>query len=455
LFLRDFLHELITGDSTGLDAADDADRVEQLGLLESLKAATAAEQMRVTVDFAASQEQSQRDAGVREAKVGLGIGSQVGLATRQSPNRGGRFLGLAKVLTTECPATYTELREGRTTEWRAQVVVKETVFLTREDRLAVDAEVAPLLAGWGDADVEREVRQRAYRLDARGSVERAATAAKDRKVTVRPKPDVMSNLTVHLPVAQGVACYAALRTDAQSKRAQGDGRTLDQIMADTLVERVTGQTTAEAIPLAVGLVMTDRTLFNLRDTSDTGDGADRAGRTSGADEPAHLEGWGPIPADLARALVLAADAAADVWVQRLYTHPTSGQIAAIDSTIRVFRGALRKVIVARDRFCRTPWCGAPIRHVDHVTEATDGGPTSGLNGDGLCERCNYAKNAPGWAAVAHDANGVHTITTRTPTGQLHQSRPPDPPGTAPPRATPPDTTRTPSYQIDWIWPHVA
>jgi hypothetical protein len=56
LFLRDFLHELTTGDSTGLDAADDADRVEQLGLLESLKAAAGAEQMRVTVEFSASQE---------------------------------------------------------------------------------------------------------------------------------------------------------------------------------------------------------------------------------------------------------------------------------------------------------------------------------------------------------------------------------------------------------------
>jgi hypothetical protein len=51
-------------------------------------------------------------------------------------------------------------------------------------------------------------------------------------------------LSGSLPVEQGVACYAALRQHADTAKASGDGRTRDQIMADTLVERLTGHTTA-------------------------------------------------------------------------------------------------------------------------------------------------------------------------------------------------------------------
>lgn len=400
--------------------ATDADLVDQLRVLEEAKAMVAAAQVAITARFAASQEQAQRDAGVRPDKVGQGVGSQVALAKRESTFRGGTFVQFAKVLVRELPHTYAVLAAGRTSEWRARIVVRETVWLPPEHRAQVDTEVAPLLEGWSDQQVEREVKKRAYRLDPKGFVDRAGSAAKDRRVTVRPAPDVMSNLNALLPAAQGVAAYAALRQHAQSLRARGDERSIGQIMADTLVERVTGQATAEAVPVAVNLVMSDQTMFNADDH---------------AAEPAQVEGYGPIPADLARRLLLAADAAAEVWVQRLYAHPTTGELAAIESKGRSFRGALRKLLVARDLWCRTPWCGAPIRHGDHVTDHADEGPTSSRNGEGLCEACNYAYNAPGWSAVSA-ASGRHLVITTTPTGHRYRSRPPDPPRTSdpPPRA---------------------
>lgn len=70
--------------------------------------------------------------------------------------------------------------------------------------MQVDAELAPHLAGAGD-----------------------------RRSTIRPAPDTMSNVTGLLPVAQGVAVYASLHQHAESLRGQGDIRTLAQIMADT------------------------------------------------------------------------------------------------------------------------------------------------------------------------------------------------------------------------------
>jgi hypothetical protein len=248
----------------------------------------------------------------------------------------------------------------------------------------------------------------------------------------------MTFLTAHLPVGQGVAAFAALTREADARRAAGDDRSRGQIMADTLVERITGQAGAEAVPVTINLLMTDQSLFNAGDH---------------ADEPAHVEGYGPVPAEIARRLLLAADAGADAWVQRLYSHPATGQLAAIDSTARVFRGALRKLLLARDQWCRTPWCGAPIRHADHAIDRADGGPTSQTNGQGLCEACNYAKTAPGWRAFALPGeSSVHAVVTTTPTGHRYRSRAPDPPRTSDPPDPP---RRVVDYRFDQLSVEVA
>jgi hypothetical protein len=115
-----------------------------------------------------------------------------------------------------------------------------------------------------------------------------------------------------------------------------------------------------------------------------------------------------------------------VVVRRLYTDPESGQLVAMESTRRVFDGHQRRLLVLRDGQCRTPWCGAPIRHADHVVAHADGGPTSLGNGQGLCERCNQTKTLPGWGAEVLDvrregAAGRHTVRTTTPTGHHDDS----------------------------------
>ncbi|MDO5629424.1 MAG: HNH endonuclease [Mobilicoccus sp.] len=100
----------------------------------------------------------------------------------------------------------------------------------------------------------------------------------------------------------------------------------------------------------------------------------------------------------------------------------------IDTTRRVFPAALRAAIVARDRYCRTPWCGAPIRQIDHVIRAADGGHETWDNAQGLCQACNLAKEAPGWRADPTTTGPLgrraHLVTTTTPTGHTYESRPP-------------------------------
>ncbi len=171
----------------------------------------------------------------------------------------------------------------------------------------------------------------------------------------------------------------------------------------------------------MNLIMTDRALF----------GDD--------DEPAHLAGYGPIPAPLARALLArhpdTTTSSTRVFLRRLYTRPGTGQLVAMDSRQRLFPDPARRFLLARDQICRTPWCGAPIRHLDHITPHTKGGPTTLTNGQGLCAACNLTKEAPGWHHTTNP-NDPHdtTVHITTPTGHHHTSRPPPPP-TSPPWPT--------------------
>lgn len=86
------------------------------------------------------------------------------------------------------------------------------------------------------------------------------------------------------------------------------------------------------------------------------------------------------------------------------------------------------MIRLRDQHCRTPWCEAPIRHIDHAEGVDEGGETSFVNGQGLCEGCNYAKQAPAWRARP-SPDGA--ITTVTPTGMTYTTAPPGLPPRAP------------------------
>lgn len=395
----------------------DTERIDLITALESLKGAAAAAQARLTVAFDASQRSEQAAQGLPARKQGLGVASQVALARRDSPNKGARHLGLARALVNEMPHTLRALTAGRISEWRATILVRETAVLSAEHRTQVDAELAGRLGDLGDRGVEREAKKLAYKLDPGSVARRARQAHNDRRVSIRPAPDTMSYVTGLLPVAQGVAVHAALTRHADSLRAAGDSRSRGQIMADTFVQRLTGQTEAPAVPVEVQLVMTDRALLGDDHT------------------PGVLVGHGPVPAALGRSLVRPRSDAdeAQVWVRRLYTNPFTGALVAMDSRRRMFPPALRRFLVIRDEVCRTPWCDAPIKHADHLRRAADGGETSAANGQGLCETCNQAKEAVGWETSASRAGpgAGGPVTVRTPTGHRYRSNPPRPPGDRP------------------------
>lgn len=353
--------------------------------------------------------------GVPAGEQGRGVSHEVALARRESPHAGGKLLGLGKALVREMPHTLDALCSGVISEWRATLLVKETACLTREDRSAVDHELAGTpaaaaeLGRMGTRAIVAAARRVAYRLDPQAAVDRSARAADDRYVSLRPAPDCMAQLTALVPMAQGVAAYAVLKADADSARAAGDPRTGGQVMADALVTRITGQKSAETVPVCVNLVLDADALLG------SGDGtADISAPGAGS--------LGPVPASLA-ARILGAAPDDGRWIRRLFTRPTSGQLVAAESRQRCFPSGIAQLVALIHPTCRTAWCDAPAVQADHVVDRARGGPTSLANAQGLCEACNRAKSLPGWrASPIGEGNGPPVaVVTTTPTGHVYES----------------------------------
>jgi hypothetical protein len=397
---------------------DDEARVEMLGALERLTCAAAGLQAEITAALDTSVRRDEAARGVRRERQGRGVPSEVALARRESPHRGRQHVGLARILTDEMPCTRRALREGRINEWKATILVRETACLSLVDRQTVDRRLAgdlDRLEKMGVRELEGRATSLAAELDAAACVLRRRVAESQRHVTLRPVPDTMTRLSAELPMATGVAVFKSLSDAADSARAQGDSRSRHQVMADTLAERVLG--TATGMPVEIELVVSDEVLLGTREGA------------------AYVGGYGPIPAELARELAKRADDEGLAKVRRLYQSPDTGQLVAMDSRSRCFTGGLARFIRLRDQTCRTPWCDAPIRHTDHLEAVADDGETSVDNGQGLCEACNYAKEAPDWSVRVVETE-PHTIEIRTPAGQVVTSSSPALPGHVP-RPSPP------------------
>ncbi|NHN56002.1 DUF222 domain-containing protein [Calidifontibacter sp. DB0510] len=438
-------------------AGDDADKVAQLAALEKLQASAAAAIARVSTEFLESQRDRQRDLGVPSHRRGRDTADQIALARRISPSQASRDLKFARALRDDLPVTADLLAAGEISERVARAVHRETDHLSADQRSAIDREVARRLPGLSVKEASAAAKRAAYQADPASAVKRAAKAAKDRRVWTKPAPDTMCTVTALLTAAQGIAVWATLRRDAQALIASGAAgdRTLDQVMADLFVERLTGQSVASAVPVEIHLVMTLAMLFGAQpDGAAYGQGVE-----TDPDGAAWLEGYGPIPAAVARAAIAGVPDLlgptpqeldrGQAWIRRLFVDPATGQLISADKRRRRFDGAVRRFINLRDRVCRMPFCDAPIRDHDHLVPYRDGGETSVDNGAGVCQRFNQIKNLPGWTTeVIHGAAEAdappgehpHTIRITTPTGAVYYSTAPPVPGTRPARPKPPTST---------------
>lgn len=435
-------------------AAGDVDRlspaeiVDLLRAGEELVAAVHGLQAVATARFAAAEARP-ADAFGEEARARTRrvVAAQVGLARRMSLHRGTSAVVLAERLTTDMPQTLRLLRVGTISEFKARLICRETDFLSPELRAEVDAELCAdpaTIDGWGDRRVANEARRLAQRIDPHAAVRRISMAEADRCVTIRPEPDCMVRISAVLPVADGVRVFGVLHR-AATRRAPNDPRSKNQVMADELVHAVTGQPptsaveadsdprrgagTGKAAPVLINLVMTDQTLL-ARD-----------------DEPAHLDGYGSIPAIWARKLIADhlqradVDDQTQVLVRRLFTAAHSGDLVAMESRTRRVPAGLAALVRLRDQTCRIGYCDAPIAHIDHLTRWADGGKTRFQDLGGVCEAHNYVHEHADWQHRHRPGRPPpeprtrrprysrrHRIDVITPTGHTYMSIAPALPG---------------------------
>ena len=187
----------------------------------------------------------------RQARQGLA--SEIALARHDSPNSGWASPRVRPGSGARDAVHPGRAAAGVLSEWRATLIVRESACLDRRGPprrwTAECAPTRPALEGKGDKRIEADAKAIAYALDPHAVVDRAVRAEAERSVTVRPAPDAMTYVTALLPMPQGVAVYAALR--AGSRHRAVTAAAAGQVMADTLVERVTGRPADVPVPIAV------------------------------------------------------------------------------------------------------------------------------------------------------------------------------------------------------------
>ncbi len=137
------------------------------------------------------------------------------------------------------------------------------------------------------------------------------------------------------------------------------------------------------------------------------------------DLPGELDGYGPVSADLCRALAVSASSITAIGVD-----PSYGTALEVGRTIYRPRLSQRDHVTQRDRTCRFPGCRQPARRcqIDHSEEFCAGGPTCPCNLACLCKFHHDLKTTGLWDALQHPDAG---ITWTSPTGRTYRTQTPE------------------------------
>ncbi|HEX5497072.1 MAG TPA: DUF222 domain-containing protein [Mycobacteriales bacterium] len=320
------------------------------------------------------------------------VAVELGLTRRVAENR----VAQAVEMTTRVPAVLTALRTGRLDLYRAKVITDATYRLDDTTAGRVADHVVDRVQGRNASQVRDLVRRAVLRCDPDGGRRRHEQARADRSVVLTPVDDGMAELVALLPAGQATAVYQRVDALARARRVPGDERGADARRADTFVNLLLGRRDA-GVTSEPGV----RPLVHVTVAASTLTGADN--------NPAVLDGYGPIGAAYARAI---ASDPTGVW-KRLVTDPVDGSL--IEHTRTTYRppAALDDHIRARDRRCRFPGCQHSAQHADlDHTIPWPKGPTTVGNLGALCRHHHRLKHQTPWRLTQTNGQFHWTSPTR-------------------------------------------
>jgi len=416
---REALQAVITGVAT-------ADRM--IAQLEAMKAHFLASGQAIAVEIMAELDPSSSYALPLRA-----IAADIATATNAADGTIRSRMNGAAILTTDFPATYAALSEGRISRAHADVIVDAGLRLDDERaRARYEQVVLDRAESLTPGRLRPVAHAVAERVEPTSVVERHETARARRCTWVDDLGDGMSEFhavveSVRAHAIQdrltqmGLTIRRAARDEA--RRAYGpvvddlavedgdpvDERTLAQIRADVFADlALTGHPTAQVSDATGG-----NALAAIRGSVQITIPAETL--TGLGDDAAFLAGHGPVSPDIARRL--AADT--PTWA-RLFMDPDTGCLRTVDAYTPT--AAQRRFLAARDEHCRFPGCRQPIHRcdLDHSHDHSEGGQTAVCNLSALCRAHHMLKHHGAWG-LEHGRGGVMIWTS--PTGRRITDRP--------------------------------
>ncbi len=371
----------------------------------------------------------------------MAVAAENGCVLAIGPRAASAFLSVSHALTTTLPLTLSALQAGTISWQHARGMADEAATLDAAGAAALEAHFLdpdtprPAAAATiGEMPAHRfkhKARTWRERRHAESIEKRHTKAVADRRVECRPDQDGVAWLSAYLPAHQAMAGWN--RLNALSRAAQGpdEPRTLTQIRADTFAQAI----------LTSGTGHTDSTHDDDSNGSSEGDGAlssNDAGAGPGqgtsiraqvlvtvpvvalmgqTDEPAMLDGYGPIPPSMARDLVANG---ADSF-HRVLVDPRDGAPLEIGRTSYRVTKAMRNWLRLRDGTGPFPGCSNPSlnNEADHILAWHNGGTTGISNLGQPCPKHHKLRNATGWKPTPATKNEPPGWTS--PTGRHYKS----------------------------------
>lgn len=258
------------------------------------------------------------------------MNAELACALRIPERTAERMMGEARALVETLPATLGQLADGLFSYRHAQVMIDQTAGLSPEDVAAVERVALGPAKTQTVSRFARTVRTLRERRDPSTMVERSKAAHTERAVSFEPAHDGMGYLNVFCDAVDGVAIVDRLSGAAYKVHADGDPRTIAQLRVDLLTDKLLDRdTTTTAFSLSQLELLGDEVTEIVHATERELGVYDGIVPTVivtvpfqtllGGDEPATVEGVGPIDAATARRLTAQAPS-----LYRLLTHPHTG-----------------------------------------------------------------------------------------------------------------------------------
>lgn len=299
---------------------------------------------------------------------------------------------VARALTTRMPATADALERGKMSYLHARVLVELLDPVTSDEVVAaVEAQVLPK-ADRPVGRFRRCVRNAVDMADPEAMVARHREYVADRTIKKWKLGDGMACLQVDAPAPDVATMWAALSILA-GPRESDDPRSLGARRVDALLGLCLGAVAPDpdepesapssfkgqpAAPVEAQVVVDLPTLLGL------------------VDNPAILNGYGQIPAGLARDWL----EDATTW-RRLVTDPVDGHLLDFGPKVRSAPPKLRSYLTARHPTCGFPGCyrtsiDADLDHEPPWRADGTGGHTSSEDLRPLCRRHHRVKTFVNW-----------------------------------------------------------